>query len=139
MMTKPRISTLTSFGFQVNSAISNGHPDALSFDEIYRSLEAGTLLQDLERKLPEEFDLGLIAAQTEQAVALNEALNEVALGLKGRELRKLGVEKSGLHLLLAFILEAIQRQYWVLPAAESEPEEWLEANEAKKGPSRLPS
>jgi hypothetical protein len=63
----------------------------------------------------------------------------VALGLRGQELRKLGVEKSGLHLLLAFILEAMQRRYWVLPEAQSETEEWLEANEAKKGPSRLPS
>ena len=62
MIRKARISTLAFVGFQVNSAISNGHGDAFSFGEIYESLEAGTLLQDLEATLPQEFDLGLFPA-----------------------------------------------------------------------------
>ena len=57
-------------------------------------------------------------------------------GLKGREGRKLGVEKSGLHLLLAFILEAIQSRYWVLPEAGPNTQEGLEADEATKGRGR---
>jgi len=70
-------------------------------------------------------------------VAVNEVLNEVAESLRGRESRKVGVRKSGLHLLLAFILEAMQQQYWVLPQAEHETEEWLEGDQASKGWDRI--
>jgi hypothetical protein len=143
MFRKPRLSTLGFVGFQVNSAISNGHANAFSFHQIYLSLELGTLLENLERMLPEEFDLRLFPPESEEAVALNETLHEAAEGLRGRERGKVGLEKpgSGLHLLLALILEAMQQQYWVLPKAKTEMEQWLEANEAepKKGSGRLPS
>ena len=50
-------------------------------------------------------------------MAVNEVLNEVAESLRGRESRKVGVRKSGLHLLLAFILEPIvwYLQRWHVP------------------------
>jgi hypothetical protein len=90
--------------------------EACANREIYRGLERGTLLQDLQKKLPGDFDFSMFAPGSEQGVALNEVLNQLAGGLQGRETRKVGIEKSGLHLLLAFILEAVQHQYWVIPS-----------------------
>ena len=113
--TKPWLSSLTFVGFYVNSAIADGHGDAVSFDEIYSNLEKGTLLEYLNHKIPDEFDFSLLPPGSEQCVALNHVLNKVAGSLQGRERRKVGIEKSGQHLLLAFILEAMQRQYWVIP------------------------
>ena len=118
MSEKPWLSSLALVGFEVNAAISRGHGDTVSFREIYESLERGTLLEDLEKKIPGEFDFSLFPPGQEQSVALNQVLNEVAGGLEGRERRKTGIESSGLHLLLAFILEAMQHQEWVIPSRD---------------------
>ncbi|MEN5208650.1 hypothetical protein ABE493_11085 [Stenotrophomonas terrae] len=112
---KPWLSTLALVGFEANAAIEAGHGNSLSFDEIYRGIERGTLLEDINKKLPGVCDFSLYPAGSEQSIALHEVLNLVAGGLQGRERRKLGIEKSGLHLLLAFVLEAMQHQYWVKP------------------------
>jgi hypothetical protein len=111
---KPWLSSLTFVGFLVNSAIAKGHGDAISFDEIYGNLESGTLLQFLEQKIPGEFDFSLMPPGSEQCIAVNHVLHDASAGFQGRERRKSGVETSGLHLLVAFILEAIQRRDWVL-------------------------
>jgi hypothetical protein len=115
MLDKPRLSSLACVGFEVNVAIANEHRDSVSFDEIYESLGRGTLLEDLNNKIPGEFDFSLFPPGSEQCVALNHVLNEVAGGLQGRERRKVEIDDSGLHLLIAFVLEAMQHQYWVIP------------------------
>jgi hypothetical protein len=74
------------------------------------------LLDDLDRALPDSFDFSLFRAQSEQRDGLFATLRQAAAGLEGRERRKTGVEQSGIALLLAFILEAIQSQAWELPA-----------------------
>lgn len=112
MSVKPRLSSLGYIGFYVNSAIAHGHGNSVSFDEIYESLDKGTLLEDLNTKIPGEFDFGLLPPGSEQNIALNHVLNHVAGGLQGRERRKVGIDSSGLHLLMAFILEAMQQRYW---------------------------
>jgi hypothetical protein len=111
---KLRLNTLTFVGFFVNAVISEGHADTISFNEIYQSLENGELLEFLDQKIPGRFDFSLFPAGDEQAVALNHVLNNVAGGLQGSEYRKIGIKSSGLHLLMAFILEAIQHhQHWI--------------------------
>lgn len=112
---KPSLSSLAFVGFSVNTAIANGNGDIISFEEIYSSLEKETLLEDLNNKIPNEFDFSLFPSGNEESIALNHVLREVAGGLQGRELRELGIKKSGLHLLLAFILEAMQQQFWTNP------------------------
>lgn len=112
---KPWLSTLAFVGFAVNSAIEGGHGDDLSFAAIYQGIESGTLLDDIDQKLPGVCDFSLFPAGGEQSVALHQVLSLIADGLRGRERRKLGIEKSGLHLLLAFVLEAMQNQYWEQP------------------------
>lgn len=110
---KPWLSSLTYVGFFVNSAIANGHGDAISFEEIYDNLEKGTLLEYLSQKAPGEFDFSLMPPGSEQSIALNHVLKEAGAAFQGRERRKSGIETSGLHLLMAFVLEAIQRHDWV--------------------------
>ncbi|GAA3720568.1 hypothetical protein GCM10022421_31030 [Oceanisphaera sediminis] len=115
MNEKPWLSTLSFIGFYVNSAIANGHADKISFEEIYDGIERGTLLDDLSEKIPGEFDFSLFKSGEEQSVGFHNVMSEVAGGLQGRERRKVGIETSGLHLLMAFILEAMQHQLWVKP------------------------
>jgi len=112
---KPTLSSLAFVGFYVNSAIANGHGNTVSFQEIYDNLEKGTLLEYLDQKIPGEFDFSLFPPGGKQCSALNHVLNNVAGGLHGRERRKVGIETSGLHLLMAFIIEAMQQQEWVIP------------------------
>ena len=110
---KPQLSALTFLGFYVNSAIEGGHGNTISFNEIYDSLRQGTLLEDLARKIPGEFDFSLFKPGSEQSVALNRALHDASAGFQDRERRKAGIESSGLHILMACIFEAIQREDWV--------------------------
>ncbi len=113
MSDKPRLSTLSFVGFYVNSAIANGHADTISFDEIYGGLERGTLLDELNEKIPGEFDFSLFESGNDEHKGFHNVIAEVAGGLQGRERRKVGIESSGLHLLMAFIIEAMQHEMWV--------------------------
>ena len=110
--TRPQLVALTSVGFAVNSAIEDQDGD-VSFDDVYKSLERGRLLEMLDEKIPNQFDFSLFKPGSEQNVALNRVLNDAAAGFQGRERRKSGIEESGLHLVLVLVLEAIQRHDWV--------------------------
>ncbi|MBI5806238.1 hypothetical protein HZA73_09350 [candidate division TA06 bacterium] len=116
MSTKyPWLNTLSFVGFEVNSAIEGGFGDGVSFDDIYTSIERGALLEDLDKLITDTFDFSLYPAASEQNIAFNYAIKIASEGIQGRESRKVGIKKSGLHLLVAIILEAIQQQYWVIP------------------------
>lgn len=115
---KPLLSMLSFLGFQVNAAIEKGYGNEISFNDVYEGLEERNLFELLDEKLPGSLDLSLFlernkGASLEQRVGLLNALNDAASGMKGSE-RKYGVESSGLSLLMAYILEAIQQQYWVI-------------------------
>jgi hypothetical protein len=99
---------LAFVGLYVNSAIASGHGDAVSFDEVYTGLKNGTLLEVLNKKLPDHFDFSLFPVGSKKCIALNHSLHAIASDIQGRERRKVGVETSGLHLILAMIFEAIQ-------------------------------
>lgn len=115
MFNYPRLSSLTYLGFEINAAIDAGHGDQFSFQEIYQALERRSLLEDLSNKLAGVIDLGSILMQKEQHLGLINVLTEASEAFRGRERRKVGVERSGLTLLMAIILEAIQQQNWTTP------------------------
>lgn len=105
---KACLSSLAFLGLYVNSAIASGHAETVSFDEIYTSLKRGTLLEDLDKKLPGHFDFSLFPPGSKNCIALNHTLQAIAISIQGKERRKVGVETSGLHLILGLIFEAIQ-------------------------------
>ncbi len=108
MPNKACLSSLAFLGLYVNSAIASGHSESVSFDEIYAGLKTGTLLEVLNKKIPDHFDFSLFPAGSQKCIALNRSLHAIAAGIEGRERRKVGVKTSGLHLILALIFEAIQ-------------------------------
>lgn len=119
---------LTALGFQLNSAIERGLGNKISFDDIHRGLDNGDLFERIEEKLPNKMDLAMFADKYScQYPGLKEgtlkALYDAAAGMEGREKRKYGVVKSGLSLLMAYVLEAIQQnKYWVIPDRPSDAE-----------------
>lgn len=115
MSNKPWLSSLTFVGFCVTAALDHGKGSEVSFEEVYEGLERGTLLQDLNKKLPDTFDFSLFPPGSDKEKELLEVLQLASEGIRGRERRKSGVENSGLALLLVCILEAIQQGEWSNP------------------------
>jgi hypothetical protein len=116
---KPLLSILSFLGFQVNAAIEKGHGNKILFNDVYKGLEERNLFELLDEKLPRVLDLSLLLERNEgtsleQRDGLLNALSDAASGMEGQETRKYGIESSGLSLLMAYILEAIQQEYWVI-------------------------
>lgn len=92
--------------------------DKLTFDDVYEGLDNGTLWKVIKAKHP-NMDLSLLdKADPAKGDAVIAALKDAAEGMRSRETRKYGVDASGLALLMAYTLEAIQQEYWV-PAHDS--------------------
>jgi hypothetical protein len=108
METKLRLSTLSIVAFNLVSAIDHGFLEKITFDEIYREIESGNLIAFLKSQLGDSVDLSLVTADTVQGRRFIEALQRLPNVLAGNERRKLGVENSGLCLLLAFCIELMQ-------------------------------
>ena len=117
---KPELSMLSLLGFQVNKAIEGGHGNRISFNDVYKGLEERNLFELLDEKLPGVLDLSPFLERNEGAFlgqrdGLLNALSDAAFGMEENEGKKYGVKSSGLSLLMAYILEAIQQKYWVSP------------------------
>lgn len=102
------VVSLTYFAFSVNAAIDDGKGGDLEFDDIYSSLERGTLLADLDKLYPDTFDFSVYEAGGEREERLTEMLHNATGGIEHRERRKTGVEHNGLCLLMALTIEAMQ-------------------------------
>lgn len=109
MSSKPRLSSLTFVGFGVNAALDHGKGSEVSFEEVYEWLERGTLLQELDKKLHNTFDFSMFPPGSDEEKAIVASLKLASEGFLGRERKMTGVEKSGLALLMACVLEAIQQ------------------------------
>lgn len=106
-----RLSTLTYLGFEVN-ALWDACPDVeLSLSEVHEAAKAERLVALLEERFSDSIDVGLITMQPAELAGLEKALSDAASALEGREKRKVGVRDSGLCLVMALVLEAIQQQF----------------------------
>ncbi|MCU0421660.1 MAG: hypothetical protein MUC81_02525 [Bacteroidia bacterium] len=108
----PHLSTLGLIGFSLNYAIERRLGDQISFDEVYDNIEDGDILEFLDIKFPGTFDWSLFEKGSSERLAIQYVFSEIAGGVRGRERRKLGIEKSGLSLLLSFTIEAMQQKFW---------------------------
>ncbi len=115
MNNRPWLSSLVLLGIYANAALESGLGTNYSLRDVHKGIQRKTLFEDLERRFPGQFDVSIFQADAEQRAGALEALGTAAGGVLGRERRKLGVEKNGLSLLLALILEALQQGYWVKP------------------------
>jgi hypothetical protein len=106
MNSEMRISRLTFIAFYLNGAMDSGRYDELGIDEVKREIEAGTIFDFLRSRLNQDIDLTILQ-QAEEAELLAEWQDFVAAISEGR---KMGIERRGLPLLIAYLLEGIQRR-----------------------------
>jgi len=104
-----KLTSLTYLAFETNAVLDECPDLDLPFEEIHTAAEENRLVEYLAERFGDKGDLSFFRAHPEEEAAVNLALADVAGGFYGRESRKTGVERSGLCLVIAFILEAIQR------------------------------
>lgn len=103
-----RLSTLTFIAFSLNSAIDSGRYDTLAIGEVREAIQAGTIFAFLTTKLGHDIDLTIFAADAGAEAELLAEWQDMDEAIDAR--RKFGVEHRGLPLLVAFLLEGIQRR-----------------------------
>lgn len=101
-----RITKLTSVGFHLNGALASGKYNHISMEEVKRRIEDGSVFDYLEAELGHDLDLSLLTPG-ERTELLNE-WRDFASAVD--EARKMCVDRNGLCLLVAYLLEGIQQR-----------------------------
>ena len=101
-----RVSSLTALGFYLNGALGSGHHNDVSIAEVKAHIRARTIFQYLDDLLGDDVDLSGLTE--EYRAELNEEW--IALADDVDEARKMCVDRNGLCLLVAYLLEGIQRR-----------------------------
>lgn len=100
-----KIGQLTFLAFYLNGALGSGKYDDISIEEVKRRITDGTVLRFLAERLGDDVDLSILSAEDKQ-----EILQEWHDLLSVNESRKMCVERHGLCLLVAYLLEGIQQR-----------------------------
>lgn len=97
---------LTGIAFGLNHALDSGRYSNVTVDEVKQEIRVGKVFDFLERRLGDDIDLSLLYNddRAELAREWQHLLNAID------EVPKYGVERSGLNLLLAYVLEGIQQR-----------------------------
>lgn len=111
--TYPRLSLLTYLGFEVNSLPERCNTDLITFDYVYQGIDTKTLIQNIQKDFGDNIDFSIILSNYDDLAKLYNVLANASEALRGRERRKVGVEKCGVKLLVAFVLQAIQSKNWI--------------------------
>lgn len=101
-----RITNLTFLAFYINSALDTGKYNNISFKEVADHIDAGTIFDFLRTRLVGDIDLSIFDAPKEKELVAEwqDILSA------GRDLKTYGIENNGLCLLMAYLLEGIQRR-----------------------------
>jgi hypothetical protein len=105
MENKMKINHLTFLGFYLNGAQGNRSYDHITIDVVKNELKKGTIFSFLENELGNDIDTSIIEADEKKE--LNDQWYDMSQAID--EGRKLCVDNGGLCLLVAYILEGIQR------------------------------
>lgn len=100
------ITKLTMLAFQLNGALGRGGVDDVTIDEVKAHCKDGSILTYLEERLSQEFDTSLL--YNDDRAELIREWAELADHVD--EGRKLCVDRNGLCLVVAYLLEGIQRR-----------------------------
>lgn len=103
-----RLSTLTFVAFYLNSAIDSGRYDTLAIEEVREAIQTRGIFRFLKSRLGNDIDLSIFDADAAAEAELLAEWQDMDNAIDAR--RKFGVERRGLPLLLAFLLEGIQRR-----------------------------
>lgn len=100
-----RITQLTFLGFYLNGALGSGKYADITLEDVRTRIRDETIFEFLKSKLGHDIDLSLF-----EPIDLLELLCEWHDMLGISPGRKLCVDEGGLCLLVAFLLEGIQRR-----------------------------
>lgn len=100
------ISFLTYVGFELNAALDGGYGKGVTLEGVRRALERRQLFPYLESELGARTDLSMLDDALREAMTAEWADFAEAINAE----RKMGVRRNGLCLLIAFVLESVQRR-----------------------------
>lgn len=101
-----RVTKLTFLGFYLNGALGSGKYDDVSIRAVKEKIRDHTIFDYLKSRLGSDIDLS--ALSPEDRSELNQEWEDLADAVD--ESRKMCVDRNGLCLLVAYILEGIQRR-----------------------------
>lgn len=101
-----KIWQLTCIAFQLNSALDSGHYDQLDIDQVANEIQAGTILTFLRGHLGLSIDLSILKPENEAELVAEWQDFLMAISAD----RKFGVTQRGLSLIIAYLIEGIQRR-----------------------------
>ncbi|MCY6380233.1 hypothetical protein [Hoeflea prorocentri] len=90
--------------WQLIAACDSGKYDTLSLDEVQQHADAGTIASFMVEKFGQDCDFSLI--EPSDWLAISETWSSIANAVEPS--RKFGVEKRGVCLLMAYVLESLQ-------------------------------
>jgi hypothetical protein len=105
------ISSLCCAIFYLNAKLGEGKGAHITFDDVYREVDSGTLWPSLERELGESFLDFLRPGLHEQAALFAQAMRYIA-GVDSSKLLLDSRKHSGVCLVIALIAELIQQGHW---------------------------
>jgi hypothetical protein len=105
-----KIGTLTTLATHLNGAADSGKFDRITVGVVLRELGGGDILGLLEREMGDEVDLGRLSQ--DDRGRLVEHWRRMAAGFEPRQFH---VDRSGLSLLVAYILHLIYCMDYVPP------------------------
>ena len=100
-----RLSTLTHLGFELNAALDTGRFQDVSIEAVKSAIDDGRLFHFLENTLGGDVDLSIFgdAERSELTTQFQDFVSAI------RERKKMGIERNGLNLLVAYVFQAIQQ------------------------------
>lgn len=105
-----KMSQLSCFIWCANMMLDRGGQAPFTFDDVYAAIDRGDLV-GLLLKIDDSGIIDLWARDREGRAEAEHALNDAAEALRCREMRKAGVGKNALCLVIAIALEAIQQNF----------------------------
>ena len=118
-----RITELCFLAFCLNGALDTGQYQDIGLDEVLGEIKRGSIFEFLERRLGDDIDLSIVG-ERERQVFISEWRDMRAISAP----RKFAVERSGLCLLVAYLLEGIQRRQDINPPIRTHVEQRATVN-----------
>ena len=116
-----RLAVRTFAAFALNGALDTGRYDDLGVDEVGAAIDDGTVFAFLERRLGADYRLGWLSEDDRAGLADEWGRYRDAIDAR----RKLLVERNGLCLLVAYVIQGIQED---AISAEEQQQVWARQN-----------